>query len=44
MGSVGFDPDTLERLVPDELTADRLWLVADGRVRPYDGDLDDFVH
>ena len=25
-----------------ELTADRLWLVADGRVRPYDGDLDDY--
>lgn len=25
-----------------ELTADRLWLVADGRVQPYDGDLDDY--
>jgi len=25
-----------------ELTADRLWLVADGRVGPYDGDLDDY--
>jgi len=25
-----------------ELTADRLWLVADGRVNPYDGDLDDY--
>jgi ATP-binding cassette, subfamily F, member 3 len=25
-----------------ELTADRLWLVADGRVRPYDGDLEDY--
>ena len=25
-----------------ELTADRLWLVADGRVRPFDGDLDDY--
>ncbi|MEL6961347.1 MAG: ABC-F family ATP-binding cassette domain-containing protein [Pseudomonadota bacterium] len=25
-----------------ELTADRLWLVADGRVKPYDGDLDDY--
>jgi len=25
-----------------ELTADRLWLVAGGRVRPYDGDLDDY--
>ncbi|MGI9417853.1 MAG: ABC-F family ATP-binding cassette domain-containing protein [Geminicoccaceae bacterium] len=25
-----------------ELTADRLWLVADSRVRPYDGDLDDY--
>ena len=25
-----------------ELTADRLWLVADGGVRPYDGDLDDY--
>ena len=25
-----------------ELTADRLWLVADGCVRPYDGDLDDY--
>ncbi len=24
------------------LTADRLWLVADGAVRPYDGDLDDY--
>ena len=23
-----------------ELTADRLWLVADGRVRPFDGDID----
>ncbi len=25
-----------------ELTADRLWLVADGQVKPYDGDLDDY--
>jgi ATP-binding cassette subfamily F protein 3 len=25
-----------------ELTADRLWLVEGGRVRPYDGDLDDY--
>jgi ATP-binding cassette, subfamily F, member 3 len=25
-----------------ELTADRLWLVAGGRVRPYDGDLDGY--
>jgi len=25
-----------------ELIADRLWLVADGTVRPYDGDLDDY--
>ncbi|MGI9435299.1 MAG: ABC-F family ATP-binding cassette domain-containing protein [Geminicoccaceae bacterium] len=25
-----------------ELTADRLWLVAEGGVRPYDGDLDDY--
>jgi ATP-binding cassette subfamily F protein 3 len=25
-----------------ELTADQLWLVADGRVRPFDGDLDDY--
>ena len=25
-----------------ELTADRLWLVADGRVSPWDGDLDDY--
>jgi ATP-binding cassette subfamily F protein 3 len=25
-----------------ELTADRLWLVADGRVRPFDGDLDSY--
>ena len=25
-----------------ELVADRLWLVADGRVRPYDGDMDDY--
>jgi ATP-binding cassette subfamily F protein 3 len=25
-----------------ELTADRLWLVADGRVLPFDGDLDDY--
>jgi ATP-binding cassette subfamily F protein 3 len=25
-----------------ELVADRLWLVADGRVRPYEGDLDDY--
>jgi ATP-binding cassette subfamily F protein 3 len=25
-----------------ELVADRLWLVEDGRVRPYDGDLDDY--
>jgi ATP-binding cassette subfamily F protein 3 len=25
-----------------ELTADRLWLVADGRVRPYEGDLEDY--
>jgi ATP-binding cassette subfamily F protein 3 len=25
-----------------ELVADRLWLVADGKVRPFDGDLDDY--
>jgi ATP-binding cassette subfamily F protein 3 len=25
-----------------ELTADRLWLVADGRVKPFDGDLEDY--
>jgi ATP-binding cassette subfamily F protein 3 len=25
-----------------ELTADRLWLVGDGRVRPFDGDLEDY--
>jgi len=25
-----------------ELAAERLWLVADGRVEPYDGDLDDY--
>jgi ATP-binding cassette subfamily F protein 3 len=25
-----------------ELVADRLWLVRDGRVRPYDGDLEDY--
>src|SRR5690606_21780069 len=25
-----------------EATADRLWLVADGTVRPYDGDLDEY--
>ena len=25
-----------------ELIADRLWLVADGTVRPFDGDLDDY--
>jgi ATP-binding cassette subfamily F protein 3 len=25
-----------------EATVDRLWLVADGTVRPYDGDLDDY--
>ncbi|MEM7043310.1 MAG: ABC-F family ATP-binding cassette domain-containing protein [Pseudomonadota bacterium] len=25
-----------------ELTADRLWLVAEGRVKPYEGDLDDY--
>jgi ATP-binding cassette subfamily F protein 3 len=25
-----------------ELTADRLWLVEDGRVRPFEGDLDDY--
>ena len=25
-----------------ELTADQLWLVADGRVKPYDGDLEDY--
>ena len=25
-----------------ELTADRLWLVADGRVTPYNGDLEDY--
>jgi len=25
-----------------ELTVERLWLVADGTVRPYDGDLDDY--
>ncbi len=26
-----------------ELTADRLWLVADGTVRPYEGDLDEYA-
>jgi ATP-binding cassette subfamily F protein 3 len=25
-----------------ELVADRLWLVGDGTVRPYDGDMDDY--
>jgi ATP-binding cassette subfamily F protein 3 len=30
------DPDLVE------LVADRLWLVADGTVRPYEGDLDDY--
>ncbi len=25
-----------------EATADRLWLVADGRVTPFDGDMDDY--
>ena len=25
-----------------ELTADRLWLIGDGRCRPFDGDLDDY--
>ena len=25
-----------------ELVADRLWLVADGTVRPFEGDLDDY--
>ena len=25
-----------------ELTADRLWLVADGRVTPWEGDIDDY--
>src|SRR5690606_30962440 len=25
-----------------ELTADRLWLVADGTCRPFDGDMDDY--
>jgi ATP-binding cassette subfamily F protein 3 len=30
------DPDLVE------LVADRLWLVADGTVRPYDGDLNDY--
>ena len=25
-----------------ELVADSLWLVADGKVRPYDGDMDDY--
>jgi ATP-binding cassette, subfamily F, member 3 len=27
-----------------ELTADRLWLVGDATVRPFDGDLDDYRH
>jgi len=27
-----------------ELIADRLWLVADGTARPFDGDLDDYEH
>ena len=30
-----------------ELVADRLWLAADGRIKPFDGDMDDyarFVH
>jgi ATP-binding cassette subfamily F protein 3 len=27
-----------------ELVADRLWLVANGTVRPFDGDLDDYEH
>jgi len=26
-----------------ELVADRLWLVADGHVRPFDGDMDDYA-
>ena len=25
-----------------ELVADRLWLVGDGTVRPYEGDMDDY--
>jgi len=33
---VSHDPHLLE------LVAERLWLVADGTVRPYDGDLDDY--
>jgi ATP-binding cassette subfamily F protein 3 len=33
---VTHDPDLIA------LTADRLWLVADGTVRPFDGDLDDY--
>jgi ATP-binding cassette subfamily F protein 3 len=33
---VSHDPHVIE------LTADRLWLVEDGRVRSYDGDLDDY--
>ena len=26
-----------------ELVADRLWLAADGRVSPFDGDMDDYA-
>ena len=26
-----------------ELVADRLWLAADGHVRPFDGDMDDYA-
>ena len=26
-----------------ELVADRLWLAADGGVRPFDGDMDDYA-
>jgi ATP-binding cassette subfamily F protein 3 len=26
-----------------ELVADRLWLVADGHVKPFDGDMDDYA-
>ena len=26
-----------------ELVADRLWLAADGTVRPFDGDMDDYA-
>ena len=33
---IGHDPHLIE------LAADRLWLVADGRVTSFDGDLDDY--